>query len=78
VARLVTTKNGPQLQNQTVIASGEVAQPALTPDGRWIAFLQADGDGFSLYVERSSGGPAVKLGEAGTGVDALSRPIWVP
>jgi Tol biopolymer transport system component len=78
VARLVMTKSGPQLRRQKVLASGEVAQPALTPDGRWIAYLQADGDGFSIYVERSSGGPAVKLSEAGTGVDALSRPIWVP
>ena len=78
VARLVGTSHGPQLRSQKVIATGQIAQPSFSPDGRWVSFLQADGDGFSIYVERPSGGTPVKLDEPGSGVDALSRPIWVP
>jgi LCP family protein required for cell wall assembly len=77
VAHIVHTRTGPRLRNQKVIQSGEVAQPAFTPDGRWISYLQADGDGFSIYLEPVNGGPAIKLDEAGTGVDAISRPVWV-
>jgi Tol biopolymer transport system component len=76
-ARLVDTKAGPHLRGERVIASGEIAQPAFTPDGRWISYLQADGDGFSIYLERSTGSASVKLDGPGNGVDAVSRPIWV-
>jgi len=78
VARIVDAKNGPQLRDQKTILSGEIAQPAFSPDGRWISYLQAEGDGFSIFMKPLRGGPPQKLDQAGTGVDAISRPIWVP
>lgn len=78
VARLIQTKAGPQLQGARVIATGRIAQPAFTPNGRSVSYLLADGDGFAIHLEPVQGGPSVTLTEAGTGVDALSRPIWVP
>src|SRR5579884_92174 len=78
VAPLIHSSGGYRLDSPTVIASGEVGQPAFSPDGRTIAFLQAEGTGFALYLEPDAGGPAVKLTAAGNGLDAVSRPVWVP
>lgn len=78
VAQLIQTKSGAQLRGPKVIATGRIAQPAFTPDGRWVSYLLADGDGFSIHLERAGGGPSLTLRQAGTGVDALSRPIWAP
>lgn len=78
VARIVDTARGPRLRNQRMVTSGQVAQPAFSPDGRWLSFLRADGDGFSLWLVPVSGGRPVKLTQAGRGLDALSRPIWFP
>jgi LCP family protein required for cell wall assembly len=78
VAHIVDTKHGPRLRDQKTIASGEIAQPTFTPNGRWISYLQADGNGFDIYLMPAQGGPSMRLGEAGTGVDATSRPVWIP
>lgn len=77
-ARIVDTASGPQLQNQQVLASGELAQPAFTPDGHWISYLRAEGNGFAIYLVPATGGPSVKLKQAGDNVDAISRPVWTP
>ena len=77
-ATITSTPSGPQLRNQVAIAGGEVGQPAFSPDGRWVSFLRANGDQFSLYIVPSRGGPAVKIGEAGDNLDATSRPVWAP
>ena len=78
VAHLSDGKNGFAIRDKKVIATGEIAEPSFTPDGRSISFLQADGSGFSIYLESSRGGAVMKLDAAGNGVDAISRPIWVP
>jgi LCP family protein required for cell wall assembly len=75
-ARIVHGGAGLQLAGQHVLATGEVAEPAFSPNGRWVSYMQAAGDGFSLQVVRSTGGPSVTLSEAGTGLDASSRPVW--
>jgi LCP family protein required for cell wall assembly len=77
-ARIVHGGNGLRLADSRVLATGEVGQPAFSPNGRWVSFLQADGDGFSLEVERSTGGPAATISQVGTGLDASSRPVWGP
>jgi Tol biopolymer transport system component len=61
-----------------VIDRGEVAQPAFTPDGRWISYLKADNSGFSLYLAPVNGGRPIKVGQAGSNVDARTRPVWAP
>lgn len=76
--RIVETSSGPQLRGEHVLATGKVAQPSFSPDGKWVSYLRADGDGFSLWIVSASGGQAFKLSQAGTGLDSLSRPIWFP
>jgi Tol biopolymer transport system component len=76
VAPLVRWRGSWQLGRRVVIARGKVAQPAFTPDGRWISYLAADGDGFALYLAPVSGGRPVRLTELGNGLDARSHPIW--
>lgn len=58
------------------LASGKVAQPAFSPDGRWVSYLQASGNGFALYVVSVKGGTPVQITQAGSNLDALSRPVW--
>ncbi|MBV9282233.1 MAG: LCP family protein [Chloroflexi bacterium] len=80
VATLLQPKTGPQLnpvQQRTVIARGRVAQPAFTPDGKWISYLLADGDGFSLYLAPAGGGPSLKVGEVAGAIDARWHPVWL-
>jgi len=76
VARIVNTKSGSRLSDQKTIASGEIAQPAFTPDGHWVSYLVAQGTGFSLYLQPASGGPAARIDQAGDQIDAISRPVW--
>jgi LCP family protein required for cell wall assembly len=78
LARVVDTSNGPQLGAERVLASGEVAQPAFTPNGRWISWLHVSGDGFALSTARTSGGPSIEIGAVGSAIDARSRPVWLP
>lgn len=67
---------GPVLGAPKVLAQGQIAQPAFTPDGRWISYVQADGDGFSLFLVSVNGGTPVRIDEAGSDIDSLSRPMW--
>jgi hypothetical protein len=60
------------------LVQGEIAQPAFSSDGKWISYLQADGDGFSLSMVPSAGGTPIRVGEAGNDLDSLSRPVWAP
>jgi TolB protein len=76
VARIVKGPSGETLSNQTVLAQGQIAQPAFSPDGRWVSYLQADGDGFSLYMVPAGDGTPERIGEAGSDIDSLSRPVW--
>jgi TolB protein len=78
VAPIVRGASGPTLGRQVALVQGRIAQPAFSPDGKWISYLQADGDGFSLYMVPSLGGTPVHISEAGNDVDALSRPVWSP
>jgi Tol biopolymer transport system component len=75
--RIVDSRRGPVLRDRRVVARGKIAQPAFTPDGRWVSYLQADGSGFSLYLVPVRGGQAFKVAAAGSGLDATSRPVWV-
>jgi LCP family protein required for cell wall assembly len=77
VSRLIRSGSGFTLGPGTVIASGKVAQPAFSPGGRWVSFLQAQGDSFSLYLTPAAGGPPTEITAAGSGLDATSRPIWI-
>jgi len=55
--------------------AGVQAQPALSPDGRSVAFVSnRDGD-FNVYVGLVSGGQLVQVTE---GPNAKSRPMWSP
>ena len=77
VAHVVSTAAGPQLQHAIVLASGEVAQPSFTPDGRWVSYLRPEGDAFALYVVRSTGGPSYRVSSLSNQLDARWRPVWV-
>jgi hypothetical protein len=76
VAGVAHSRNGPVLGTRTIIDQGQVAQPAFSPDGKWISYLKSDGSGFSLYVARASGGLGVKISEAGSSIDSTTHPIW--
>jgi LCP family protein required for cell wall assembly len=76
VASVVHSRNGPVLGARTVIDQGRVAQPAFSPDGKWVSYLKSDGSGFGLYLAKTAGGPGVKISEAGSAIDSTTRPIW--
>lgn len=76
VAPLRRKNGGYVLGAGRTLASGEVAQPAFTPDGKWVSYVAAVGsDDFSLYLVRQGGGRAIRL-DTGAAVDAISRPVW--
>jgi Tol biopolymer transport system component len=75
-ASIIHSVHGPVLGPRRVIDSGRVAQPAFSPDGRWISYVKADGTGFAIYLERTSGGAAFRVDAAGSGIDATTRPVW--
>jgi LCP family protein required for cell wall assembly len=77
VSSLIRSGTGYALGPGVVLASGRVAQPAFAPGGRWVSFLQAQGDAFSLYLAPAAGGPATEISAAGSGLDATSRPVWI-
>jgi LCP family protein required for cell wall assembly len=77
VSRLARNGSGYTLGAPTVIASGRVGQPAFAPGGRWVSYLQSQSDSFSLYLAPATGGPAVEITAAGSGLDATARPIWI-
>jgi Tol biopolymer transport system component len=77
VARVTHTAAGPQLQHPIVLASGQVAQPAFTTDGRWVSYLRPEGDAFALYVVRATGGPSYRVSSLSNQLDARWRPVWV-
>lgn len=77
VAPIAGGSHWPHLGPITTLASGEVAQPAFTPDGRWVSFLRQSGSGFSLYMVPSSGGPIRRISQVGSNLDATSRPVWI-
>lgn len=76
VSRVVATKNGPALGPGTVLATGQVAQPAFSPDGRWVSYLRAHGDGFDFFLVPSSGGSAHRVDAVPSTIDARWRPVW--
>jgi LCP family protein required for cell wall assembly len=78
VARVVQRRSGPTVAAQRTLVQGQIAQPAFTPDGRWVSYLQVDGDGFSLFLVPAMGGTPMKIDEAGSDIDSLSRPVWAP
>ncbi|WP_027945012.1 S9 family peptidase [Amycolatopsis taiwanensis] len=53
------------------------SSPSISPDGRWVAFLRADGqkDRPQLYVMPTGGGDARKLTDLPLGA---GRPVWAP
>jgi Tol biopolymer transport system component len=77
VARVVHTAAGPQLQHPIALARGAVAQPAFTTDGKWVSYLQPEGDAFALYVVRATGGPSYRVSSLSNQFDARWRPVWV-
>lgn len=77
VSHLVKTSNGFSLGRSTVLATGQVAQPAFTPGGKWVSYLLGSGNSFSLYIAPSGGGPSTQISAAGSNLDATSRPIWI-
>lgn len=38
-----------------------VSQPAVSPDGRWVAFLEIDGEAREIWIMPASGGPRVNV-----------------
>jgi Tol biopolymer transport system component len=76
VASLIGARHGLTLGPSTVIASGQVAQPAFTPDGKWVSYLRMDGNGASLYLIPSIGGPSQELTVMTGHLDPWSHPFW--
>lgn len=66
-----------RLTHERVLATGKVAQPSFTPDGRWVSYMRPEGDGFSLFVRRVSGGREVRLDAVPSDVDARWDPVWI-
>jgi Tol biopolymer transport system component len=67
-----------QLGVRKVLARGQIAQPAFTPDGKWVTYLRVDGNGFDMYAIRSTGGSTYKLGQVPADIDARWHPFWMP
>lgn len=76
-ARVQFSPRGARLAHLRVIASGKVAQPSFTPDGRWVSYIRPQGDGFALFDRKLSGGPEVRLDKVPTDIDARWKPIWI-
>jgi Tol biopolymer transport system component len=55
--------------------SGNLSTPALSPDGRWVAFKREAGGAREIWIVSSSGGPPERFSEAGA--DSLN-PSWSP
>lgn len=77
VASVRDGRGGPTLGTPTVIASGEVAQPAFTPDGKWLSYLRMDANGATLYLAPAGGGPSQALDVMKGRIDPWSHPVWV-
>ena len=72
---LVATAGGkPQRLTST---KGNESEPALSPDGHWIAFVAKRGEDKEpqLYVIGTNGGEAMRVSDVPTGVSA---PKWFP
>jgi Tol biopolymer transport system component len=66
-----------RLMNERVLASGKLAQPSFTADGRWISYIRPQGDGFAIYARKLSGGPEVRIDNVPPDLDARWKPIWL-
>jgi len=78
VAPILSGKNGPQLGRPVALAAGHLAQPAFTPDGRWVSYLQADGDSFDFVMVPAAGGAPQTIDSVPSSIDPRSRPVWIP
>jgi Tol biopolymer transport system component len=64
------------LTHERVLATGKVAQPSFTADGKWVSYLRPSGDGFKLYARRIVGGPEIQIKNVPSDIDARWTPIW--
>src|SRR5207342_1865024 len=42
------------LQVTQLTTSGNAERPAISPDGRYVAYVQHDGDGYSLWIRQAT------------------------
>lgn len=76
-APVIQKKGAWQLGARIVLAQGQIAQPAFTPEGKWASYLKVSGDGFDLYLVPSHGGTPVRIPEVGSAIDARWHPVWM-
>lgn len=77
VATVKFSGRGASLTQERVLATGKVAQPSFTPNGKWVSYLRPRGDGFQLYARRLSGGTEVTINGVPSDIDARWTPIWI-
>jgi LCP family protein required for cell wall assembly len=77
LASVRITATGAALSNQRVLATGKLAQPSFTPDGRWVSYVRTDGDRFTLEARTVGGGPEVRVPNVPSDIDARWDPIWI-
>lgn len=77
VATVHTSAGGARLTGQRVLATGKLAQPSFTRDGKWVSYLRPSGDGFKLYAARTTGGPETAISNVPSDIDARWDPIWI-
>lgn len=71
----ITTPDGAQQTNLTRTPGVQESSPALSPDGRRVAFVRSSGDRYRLWIMNSDGSGQRLLG-ASKGSDL--NPVWAP
>jgi len=77
VARLSGKGLSAHLSDERTIATGHIADPAFSPDGKWVSYLRANGDGFIAEMQPVDGGSERSITGVPSDVDARWTPVWV-
>jgi len=59
------------LQLTQLTSSGKAERPAISPDGKYVAYIQRDGNEFSLWIRQTATDSNVQIVPAQPGVDLL-------
>jgi hypothetical protein len=64
----------PDLQILQLTASSKASQPPISPDGNYVAYVQEDGSGSSLWIRQTASSSNVQIVSSQPGVDWWARP----